>query len=43
MATTLLIVAILGGAGYFAFWATKRTLAEDSGSGKRKKRSRRRR
>ncbi|MEO0898602.1 MAG: hypothetical protein AAFY71_19470 [Bacteroidota bacterium] len=42
MLTTLLIAASVAGVGYFVFWATKRTLAEDQAGGKKRKRSGRR-
>jgi len=43
IAGTILLIAILGGGMYFAYWAIRRTLAEDTGKNRNQRRVSRRR
>ena len=39
---TLVLIALLAGGGYFAFWAIKRTLADDTNKSRKQRRGARR-
>jgi uncharacterized iron-regulated membrane protein len=43
IAGSLLLIAIVGGGMYFAVWAIRRTLAEDTGKNRNQRRTSRRR
>lgn len=43
MVTTLLVIAVVGGGIYFAYWAVQKTLKEDTGKNRREKRRYKRR
>lgn len=38
MATSILVIAVVGGGIYFAYWAVQKTLKEDVGRNRREKR-----
>ena len=40
---TILIIAVIGGGGYLAWWAIQRTLADEGGRNRRSRRSGRKR